>query len=106
MRDRKTIQRLTHFRKISLTGIGKIIDTLQAGLSLLLTDHTIVLRRFILSHWAYDSVFYHIYPLGFCGAPPENDFCSPANHRLELIYRLAGAFTEFRCECPVPGAVI
>ena len=23
--------------------------------------------------WAYDSVFYHIYPLGFCGAPHEND---------------------------------
>lgn len=22
--------------------------------------------------WAYDSVFYQIYPLGFCGAPPEN----------------------------------
>jgi cyclomaltodextrinase / maltogenic alpha-amylase / neopullulanase len=39
-----------------------------------------------LGHWAYDSVFYHIYPLGFCGAPQENDFCSPANHRLELIY--------------------
>ena len=23
--------------------------------------------------WAYDSVFYHIYPLGFCGAPHDND---------------------------------
>lgn len=23
--------------------------------------------------WAYESVFYQIYPLGFCGAPPEND---------------------------------
>ena len=23
--------------------------------------------------WAYDSVFYHIYPLGFCGAPQAND---------------------------------
>lgn len=23
--------------------------------------------------WAYDSVFYQIYPLGFCGAPPQND---------------------------------
>jgi len=39
-----------------------------------------------LGHWAYDSVFYHIYPLGFCGAPPENDFCSPADNRLEQIY--------------------
>ncbi len=23
--------------------------------------------------WAYDSIFYQIYPLGFCGAPFEND---------------------------------
>ena len=23
--------------------------------------------------WAYESVFYQIYPLGFCGAPAEND---------------------------------
>ena len=23
--------------------------------------------------WAYEGVFYQIYPLGFCGAPFEND---------------------------------
>ena len=23
--------------------------------------------------WAYQSVFYQIYPIGFCGAPREND---------------------------------
>lgn len=23
--------------------------------------------------WAYESAFYQIYPLGFCGAPFEND---------------------------------
>ena len=23
--------------------------------------------------WAYESVFYQIYPLGFCAAPFEND---------------------------------
>jgi cyclomaltodextrinase / maltogenic alpha-amylase / neopullulanase len=38
-----------------------------------------------LTHWAYDSVFYHIYPLGFCGAPLENDFSSPASPRLEQM---------------------
>ena len=43
-----------------------------------------------MGHWAYDSIFYHIYPLGFCGAPPENDFCSPPNHRLDLIYEWLG----------------
>ena len=23
--------------------------------------------------WAFDSVFYQIYPIGFCGAPRSND---------------------------------
>ena len=27
-----------------------------------------------MSGWARDAVFYHIYPLGFCGAPEYNDF--------------------------------
>jgi cyclomaltodextrinase / maltogenic alpha-amylase / neopullulanase len=39
-----------------------------------------------VGHWAYDSVFYHIYPLGFCGAPLKNDFCSPPCPRLEQFY--------------------
>ena len=30
--------------------------------------------------WAYESVFYQIYPLGFCGAPFEND--GVAEHRI------------------------
>ena len=30
--------------------------------------------------WAYESVFYQIYPLGFCGAPFENDGVS--EHRI------------------------
>ena len=36
-------------------------------------------------HWAYESVFYHMYPLGFCGAPACNDFCSAAVPRLNKI---------------------
>ena len=27
----------------------------------------------VMNMWAYESVFYQIYPLGFCGAPFEND---------------------------------
>lgn len=23
--------------------------------------------------WAYESIFYQIYPIGFCGAPLQND---------------------------------
>ncbi|MBN1873990.1 MAG: alpha-glucosidase C-terminal domain-containing protein [Anaerolineae bacterium] len=39
-----------------------------------------------MTHWAYDAVFYHIYPLGFCGAPAHNDFCAPPTPRLEQLY--------------------
>ncbi len=39
-----------------------------------------------MTHWAFDSIFYHIYPLGFCGAPASNDFHSPAEPRLGKIF--------------------
>ena len=34
--------------------------------------------------WAYESVFYQIYPLGFCGAPQEND--GNLQHRIKKIH--------------------
>lgn len=39
-----------------------------------------------MSSWIRDAVFYHIYPLGFCGAPRRNDFCSPPVPRLDTLY--------------------
>ncbi len=33
--------------------------------------------------WAYESVFYQIYPLGFCGAPFENDGVGAQNFESE-----------------------
>ena len=33
-------------------------------------------------NWFDKSAFYHIYPLGFCGAPKENDFTSAPEHRI------------------------
>ena len=39
-----------------------------------------------MEHWAIDSVFYQIYPLGFCGAPQQNDFVSAPVSRLDSIY--------------------
>ncbi|TDX48460.1 alpha-amylase family glycosyl hydrolase [Orenia marismortui] len=39
-----------------------------------------------MKSWANDSVFYHIYPLGLCGAPKENDFSLPVNYRLDKLY--------------------
>lgn len=38
-----------------------------------------------MTHWTFDSVFYHIYPLGFCGSPLNNDFRSPVTPRLEQV---------------------
>jgi glycosidase len=38
-----------------------------------------------MSSWALDSVFYHIYPLGFCGAPDQNDFVSQPVPRLNKV---------------------
>jgi glycosidase len=39
-----------------------------------------------MTHWIQDAVFYHIYPLGFCGAPARNDFTSAPIPRLEKPY--------------------
>lgn len=41
------------------------------------------------AHWAWDSVFYHIYPLGYCGTPERNDFVSaPVNRLNSIVERL------------------
>ena len=38
------------------------------------------------STWADEAIFYHIYPLGLCGAPRRNDFSAPPVARLEKLY--------------------
>jgi cyclomaltodextrinase / maltogenic alpha-amylase / neopullulanase len=38
-----------------------------------------------MKHWSQNAIFYHIYPMGFCGAPQRNDFSSPAVPRLDKI---------------------
>jgi cyclomaltodextrinase len=38
-----------------------------------------------LADWAFDSVFYHIYPLGLLGTPAKNDFGAPPVERLERL---------------------
>ena len=43
-------------------------------------------------NWINDAVFYNIYPLGFCGAPKENDF--KLTYRLDKIYDFIGHFKE------------
>jgi cyclomaltodextrinase len=37
-------------------------------------------------HWFFDSIFYHIYPLGLTGAPERNDFLQPPIPRLDQLH--------------------
>ena len=37
-----------------------------------------------MSHWMESAVFYHIYPLGFCGAPEYNAEPAPVR-RLDKL---------------------
>src|SRR6056297_2073213 len=47
--------------------------------------------------WQYSS-FYHIYPLGFCGAPEHNDFATPAVPRLKEIAEASSHIRSLGCE--------
>jgi glycosidase len=38
------------------------------------------------STWAGNAFFYHIYPLGLCGAPEKNDLTKPNVNRIEMLY--------------------
>lgn len=35
--------------------------------------------------WADEAIFYHIYPLGLCGAPEQNDLSKPDVHRIDQL---------------------
>jgi glycosidase len=43
-----------------------------------------------MSHWSTQSVFYHIYPLGLCGAPAGNDGTLAPVPRLEKLTAWSG----------------
>ncbi|HEU4327954.1 MAG TPA: alpha-amylase family glycosyl hydrolase [Roseiflexaceae bacterium] len=47
-----------------------------------------------MTSWAKDAVFYHIYPLGLCGAPRRNDFSQPAVARLDQLEQWIGHLRE------------
>ncbi len=38
-----------------------------------------------MSHWIENAIIYAIYPLGFCGAPPVNDFNAAPQPRLQKL---------------------
>jgi glycosidase len=39
-----------------------------------------------MTTWAHDAIFYHIYPLGLCGAPRRNDFAAAPEPRLAQVH--------------------
>ena len=58
-----------------------------------------------MNEWWKESVIYHIYPMGFCGAPKENDFRSPAEHRIKKIKELAPKLKDLGCGSLLLGPV-
>ena len=57
------------------------------------------------AHWSDDSIFYHIYPLGFCGAPQHNDFAAGPTPRLEKIHEWIGHLRELQVNALYLGPV-
>nr|WKN37544.1 alpha-amylase family glycosyl hydrolase [Tunicatimonas sp. TK19036] len=57
------------------------------------------------SSWAWDSVFYHIYPLGLTGAPRQNNFSSQPEPRLEGICPWLDHMAELGCNALYLGPV-
>jgi len=58
-----------------------------------------------LAHWATDSVFYHVYPLGLCGAPARNDFGAAPVQRLERLTGWLGHIRELGANAIYLGPV-
>ena len=48
-------------------------------------------------HWIHNTVIYNIYPIGFCGAPKENNF--QLNYRLDKIYDFIPHFKKMGVNC-------
>jgi cyclomaltodextrinase len=58
-----------------------------------------------LTHWAQDSIFYHVYPLGLCGAPARNDFTVAPMERLDRLTGWLGHIRELGCNALYLGPV-
>ena len=55
--------------------------------------------------WVHDAIFYHIYPLGLCGAPPRNDFIAAPSHCLERLCDWIPHIAELGCNALWLGPV-
>ncbi|HEX7592422.1 MAG TPA: alpha-amylase family glycosyl hydrolase, partial [Candidatus Limnocylindrales bacterium] len=47
-----------------------------------------------MTDWARDAFFYHVYPLGLCGAPARNDFGAAPVERLDRLIPWLGHIRE------------
>ncbi len=47
--------------------------------------------------WAKEAIFYHIYPLGLCGAPEQNNVNSPAQPRLKEVASWVDHIKQLGC---------
>lgn len=57
------------------------------------------------SSWFENAVFYHIYPLGYCGAPERNDFNSAPCNRLNEIGERIDYIASLGCNAVYLGPV-
>jgi glycosidase len=51
----------------------------------------------VSADWAFDSIFYHVYPLGLCGAPATNDFAAEPVERLDRLTEWLGHIRGLGC---------
>jgi len=58
-----------------------------------------------MEHWADSAVFYHIYPLGLCGAPRRNDFASQPVERLQALHSWLGHIKDLGANAIYLGPV-
>ncbi len=50
-----------------------------------------------MNHWYDEAIFYHIYPLGLCAAPQQNDFNAPITPRLDALHPWVDHIADMGC---------
>ena len=58
-----------------------------------------------MTNWAKSSTFYHIYPLGLCGAPRYNQGERTQGNRMAILYRWLDAIQDLGCDAIYLGPV-
>lgn len=69
-------------------GVSLPADTEPVSIGKMSAAQPVQKKESICDYWYNESVFYHIYPLGMCGAPEHNDFSAPQN-RINRVAELA-----------------